>query len=140
MQANHHAGPTGDDHYRGPYADGNEMGTRGWAAVVARPGAAPNTLVVDLSALQLGERGAAVRAVRYASGSGGFNSSTGEVTGHDRLCCGPTVDVTRAPCPLAACPLKATGLNALPAAPFFAEVQGGRCRCFAPQQCDAAPP
>lgn len=129
--------------YTGPFAAGNEMGVTGWRAVVGRAGPSPNTLLIDLSQLDGGQhgngsgwdsgdgRGAAppvITAIRYAAGAT-FN--------HSRICCGPHVDVTREPCAPESCPIKATGLNTLPASPFFAQVLStGKCKCFAPQTCD----
>ena len=56
----------------------------------------------------------------------------------DRMCCGPTVDVTLQPCPMDSCPLHA-GIAPfdLPGVPFLAEIAGGKCKCVAPQVCDA---
>lgn len=124
--------------YTGPFSDGNEMGVTGWHAVAATPGKTPNTLRVDLSHLPAG---AVVRAVRYAAGSGGFNSTTGNYAnrlGSNRICCGPAVDLALEPCPPARCPIKAgVGAQVLPAVPFFAAVtRSGACKCFNPQVCD----
>lgn len=124
--------------YRGPYADGNEMGVTGWVAVAAKAGAAPNTLEVDLATLPAGAR---VAAVRYGVGSGGYNSTTGDYLvrslGSSRVCCGPHVDPALEPCAPESCPIKATGDGALPAVPFFAAItKAGVCSCFSPQVCD----
>ena len=118
------------------------MGVRGWHAVAATPGPRPNTLTVDLSHLPAG---ASVAAVRYAAGSGGYNSSSGRYAvrglGSSRVCCGPKVDTALQPCGPERCPIKASGPGSLPAAPFFAAVSkdSGRCSCFAPQSCGGAP-
>ncbi len=124
--------------YRGPFADGNEMGVSGWVAVAAMAGPTDWTLTVDLSHLP---KGRTVRAIRYANGAGGYNATTGERVyfglGASRICCGPGVDTALQPCHPARCPIKATGEGNLPASPFFAVVEGGHCGCFAPQQCGA---
>lgn len=138
MRANHHLTMEGG-HYHGPYSDGNEMGVEGWMAVAATAGPTDVTLTVALPELPAGSR---VAAIRYASGVGGYNSSTGDRIffglGASRLCCGPTVDTALQPCGPARCPIKATGRGALPAAPFFAAVdEQGQCDCFAPQVCSS---
>ena len=123
ISANHHT----NVEYAGPYEAGNEMGYTGWRAVVAKAGSAPNELVIDLAQLGL-TPAPTILAVRYAAGEG-FNNT--------RMCCGPLVDTRLQPCPMQSCPLKATGLNTLPAVPFFAEVTAaGKCACFSPQVCD----
>jgi hypothetical protein len=124
-QANHH---TDWHQYKGPYEDGNEVGVEGWRAVDATV-SGPAQLTVDLSALG----GATPTALRYAFGTGGWGAP------HlDRMCCGPTVDVTLEPCPMDSCPLHAgvAPFN-LPGVPFLAEIAGGKCKCVAPQVCDA---
>lgn len=125
--------------YLGPFAAGNEMGLTGWIAVAATAGATKGELLVDLSAVPAGKT---ISAVRYAAGSGGYNSTTGQFLerglGSSRVCCGPTVDPTLEPCPPERCPIKADGAGNLPATPFFASVtKAGKCKCFAPQVCDA---
>jgi sialate O-acetylesterase len=123
--ANHHAADWRS--YRGPYADGNEVGVAGWVAVDA-VASGPAELTVDLSPLG----GAVPTAVRYAYGTGGWGAPF-----QDRMCCGPTVDVSLQPCPMDSCPLHAAAPHvALPGVPFLAELVGGKCRCVAPQTCD----
>jgi hypothetical protein len=142
------------DPYRGPYSTGidaqngdqvvpgNEFGVSPWAAVMPAAGVNANEVRVDLSPLG----GSAPTAVRYAMGGGGDgdflpNRQPGPYGAQAaRLCCGPTVDTSREPCPPASCPIKASGRLALPALPFVAEIVGGVCRCLPPQSCDAAPP
>ena len=84
--------------YYGPFADGNEMGVRGWVPVAATAGPTKNTLVVDLSHLP---EGATVSAIRYGAGSGGYNATTGEYLdrglGKSLVCCGPHVDIALQP-------------------------------------------
>lgn len=125
--ANHHAASSS---YRGPYANGNELGVEGWVPVRAvAAGGGGADLRVDVSALG----GAAPTAVRYAWGTGGWGAPF-----IDRMCCGPTVDVELAPCAPGSCPLKATGEGTLPGWPFVAEITAaGKCRCLAPMTCDA---
>jgi len=124
--ANHH---DSSNSYAGSYSNGNELGVTGWVAVNAREGPGPATLTVDLSSLN----GATPTAVRYAFGTGGWGAPF-----VDRMCCGPTVDVTLEPCAPASCPLKATGPNTLPAVPFVAAITpAGKCACLPPQVCDA---
>lgn len=141
MEANHHR-PEGSGTYRGPYSDGNEMGVTGWVAVSAKKGLSSNTLVVDLSHLSPNQT-AQIRAVRYATGTGGYNTTTGATDDHtlggSRICCGPHVDTALEPCGPHLCPIKASGRGNLPAFPFFAAVdmEAGKCSCFAPQKCDA---
>eukprot|EP01045_Picozoa_sp_COSAG04_P047714 COSAG04_NODE_17950_length_455_cov_0.862360_1_plen_151_part_11 len=112
------------------------MGMLGWVAVAATAGPSAASLTVDLSHLPPGKR---ISAVRYAVGSGGYNSTTGQCLvrglGSSRICCGPSVDTALQPCGPERCPIKASGL---PARPFFAAVDKatGQCKCFAPQRCD----
>eukprot|EP00038_Savillea_parva_P025920 m.50173 g.50173 ORF g.50173 m.50173 type:complete len:698 (-) comp7211_c0_seq2:133-2226(-) len=85
-----------------------------WIAVDITEGSAPNEVVVDLS-----RAGGAAFAIRY---------------GWKGDCCSenpPSAD----PCPLASCPLVASG-SKLPANPFLAHIVGGKCKCIAPQTCD----
>jgi hypothetical protein len=126
--AGHH--PQSQDY--SPYANGAEWGVPGWAAVRAVAGPARNQVTVDLSHLPAGSM---PTALRYASGTGGYGSPGG----HDnRMCCGPSLDTALAPCPPGSCPLKATGLNTLPAAPFLAAIDASTraCKCLPPQVCD----
>ena len=60
-------------------------------------------------------------AIRYAWG--------------DYVCCG-TLDRTYTPCPPASCPVMASP-SGLPAMPFFALLQDGKCKCIPPQVCDS---
>jgi len=136
------------DPYRGPYATGvdaqnggaivpgNEFGVEGWVAVLPRAGASPNTVDIDLAPLG----GLAPTAVRYGLGAGGngdFLAARPSGGQGGRFCCGPLVDTAREPCPPGSCPLRTSGRLALPAVPFVAEVVAGKCRCLAPQVCDA---
>jgi hypothetical protein len=124
--ANHHSANWRD--YAGPYASGNEAGVSGWVAVNARATGAAE-LTVDLSPL----KGAVPTAVRYAWGTGGWGAPF-----INRMCCGPTVDVTLEPCAPDSCPLHAgVAPFRLPAVPFLAEIAGGVCKCMPPQKCDA---
>ena len=41
------------------------------------------------------------------------------------------------PCPPGSCPLKASGVGALPAVPFHAAIVAGVCKCVPPQVCDS---
>lgn len=131
------------------------MGLTGWLPVVAKPGPTPSELVVDLTMVPAG---AAVSAIRYAAGSGGYNRTTGRPLarelGSNRICCGPKVDTALEPCEPERCPIKTSGTSAsdgvvggdaknglglqLPAPPFFASIsRAGKCRCFLPQVCDS---
>ena len=73
-------------------------------------------ITVDLSPLN----GTAPTAVRYAWG--------------DSPCCG-LLDRTYTPCPPGSCPVM-TSPSGLPAMPFFALLQDGKCKCIPPQVCD----
>ena len=118
--ANHH-GPDWRA-YEGPFANGNEADVKGWVAVNAVL-AGPASLLVDLAPL----RGAAPTAVRYAWGTGGWGAPF-----LTRMCTGPTVDCSLQPCEVDSCPFSGGGL---PAMPFLAEIEGGVCKCLAPQVC-----
>ena len=59
-------------------------------------------------------------AIRYAWG--------------DYVCCG-TRDRTYTPCPPGSCPVMSSPAM-LPAMPFFALIQDGKCKCIPPQVCD----
>ena len=130
--------------YSGPYergfvggdfsqsVPGNEFGAEGWVAVMPTAGPASNQVTVDLRPAG----GAAITAVRYSLGAGGDGSFLNG-TDSGRFCCGPTVDTSREPCVPEACPIKASGRLGLPAMPFLAAIEAGRCRCIAPQVCDS---
>jgi hypothetical protein len=116
----------------------------GWHAVAATPGPTDDELIVDLSHINL--TGARVSAIRYGSGSGGYNSSTGQylvrALGSSRICCGPHVDPMLEPCGPERCPIMSSGTSVgsvrLPATPFFARItKDGSCKCFVPQECDS---
>eukprot|EP01060_Flectonema_neradi_P030374 TRINITY_DN4390_c0_g1_i3.p1 TRINITY_DN4390_c0_g1~~TRINITY_DN4390_c0_g1_i3.p1 ORF type:complete len:608 (+),score=103.46 TRINITY_DN4390_c0_g1_i3:60-1883(+) len=77
----------------------------------------PNSIVADVS-----EWGDQVFGVRYA-----FFTSGG--------CCSKNAR-TSGPCPIASCPLKASGVGSLPANPFIARIVNGKCKCLSPQVCD----
>lgn len=85
-----------------------------WITVDIATGSAPNELVLDLS-----RTGGVAYAIRYAW--------TGDCCSEDP----PTSD----PCPLASCPVMGTQSN-LPANPFVARIEDGKCKCVAPQVCD----
>ena len=95
-----------------------------WRTLNITAGAQGNTVVVDLSPLG----GTPVVAVRYAWGNT-HDSCCDD--GRNRATSGITV-----PCAPAACPILAAK-SSLPANPFVAMVQGGKCKCIAPQVCDA---
>ena len=99
----------------------------------AGPGA--NEVTVDLAPL----KGVAPTAVRYASGAGSGGWLPGKTTGPDcqRTCCGLGQDCSLKPCPPGSCPLKASGVGALPAVPFHAAIVAGVCKCVPPQVCDS---
>eukprot|EP01060_Flectonema_neradi_P032102 TRINITY_DN5040_c0_g2_i2.p1 TRINITY_DN5040_c0_g2~~TRINITY_DN5040_c0_g2_i2.p1 ORF type:complete len:610 (+),score=126.46 TRINITY_DN5040_c0_g2_i2:77-1906(+) len=78
----------------------------------------PNSVVADVS-----EFGDNIFAVRYAF-----------FTSHVNCCAKNTP--TSGPCPIASCPLKASGLGNLPANPFVAKIINGKCECLPPQVCD----
>lgn len=58
------------------------------------------------------------------------------INGGDTCC--PFQEVTKGltPCVPGSCPL-ITATNSLPANPFYATLEGGKCKCMAPQKCDA---
>ena len=119
--------------YLGPFANGNELGVSGWVAVLPVANG-DNTVSADLSHLG----GLVPTAVRYAWGEGGSNGPGGSASDFpSRLCCGPQLNIERAPCPMESCPLRASGPSRLPAEPFVAAIAGGRCSCLPPQTCDA---
>ena len=120
--------------YQGPFRDGNEFDRRGWLPVVPVANG-DNTISVDLASLG----GLTPTAVRYATGAGGCwdGDPVNDGSECNRMCTGPHVDCSREPCPTGACPLYASGKGALlPAAPFVANIVGGKCECLPPQQCD----
>jgi hypothetical protein len=120
VEDNHH-GPNWQA-YEGPFANGNEVGVKGWVAVNAQLAGA-GALSADLSALG----GAAPTAVRYAWGTGGWGAPF-----LTRMCTGPTVDCSLQPCNIDMCPFSA---GSLPAAPFLARIEGGVCKCLTPAVC-----
>ena len=88
------------------------------------------SVIVDLSAPRL--RGKTPLAVRYAWPLfDGFRGATADT------CC-PTRSLRdgHGPCLPGSCPLY-TAESELPANPFFAVVDGGKCNCRTPQRCDA---
>lgn len=103
-----------------------------WAAAPLRLPAAQGTqaaadaptLVVDVSALRLGPAGPL--AVRY-----GWPLSRGA----DTCCPFEAVASGMQPCVPGSCPIL-TADSSLPANPFYATLDAGRCRCLAPQTCD----
>ena len=94
-----------------------------WVSAVLRHTASNDTLAVDLSPLPAGAK---VLAVRY-----GWPLSSGA----DTCCPSKAVSSGMEPCVPAACPIL-TQKSALPANPFYATLEGNKCRCMAPQQCD----
>ena len=120
VASNHHASDWRS--YEGPFANGNEVGVKGWVAVnaVVDGGGA---LTVDLAPL----KGAPPTAVRYAWGTGGWGAPF-----LTRMCTGPTLDCSLQPCETEACPFSGGGL---PALPFLAAIEGGVCKCLPPQVC-----
>ena len=128
LERNHH----NNEGYRGPYAAGKEMNVEGWVAVMPAAGPGDNEVTLDLTPLG----GLAPRAVRYATGAGGWGSTVPNFSGCGRLCCGPTLDCRNEPCPPNSCPIKA-GKGELPAVPFVAAIVNNKCQCVAPQVCGA---
>lgn len=118
--------------YLGPFSTGNELGVTGWVAVMP-VAVGDNTVTIDLAHLG----GLEPTAVRYAFGEGGTNGPGAASNFPSRICCGPQLNIERAPCPMESCPLHASGPSHLPAQPFVAAIVGGRCSCLAPQVCDA---
>ena len=57
------------------------------------------------------------------------------INGGDTCC--PALSVTKGltPCVPGSCPL-ITATNSLPVNPFYATLEGGKCKCMAPQKCD----
>lgn len=82
--------------------------------------ATASSVVVDISSV------GPIFGVRYAwmTGFGG----QGDCCAHN--------PPTKGPCELASCPLKAAP-SGLPANPFVARIENGKCKCIAPQVCDA---
>jgi len=127
--------------YHGPYSiglfqgnkvPGNEFGVKGWVAVMPVAGPSPNQVSVDLSPLD----GASPTAIRYNLGSGGNGDFLNRTNGQaGRLCCGPFVDVSKEPCFIGSCPIKASGRLNLPALPFLAQIKDGKCLCLPPTVC-----
>ena len=89
---------------------------KNWTNANIKLGANGDSIVVDLSPLN----GTAPTAVRYAW--------------DDYPCCG-TVDRDLKPCPPGSCPVMSSP-SMLPAMPFFALIQDGKCKCIPPQVCD----
>merc|ERR1711959_45181 len=77
--------------------------------------AGPTSVTVDLA-----KSGGVAYAIRY---------------GWDGGCCSPEATVNGDPCPSASCPLT-SHFAGLPANPFLARIEGGRCKCLEPQVCD----
>jgi hypothetical protein len=95
-------------------------------------GPSPNQVSVDLSPLD----GASPTAIRYNLGSGGNGDFLNRTNGQaGRLCCGPFVDVSKEPCFIGSCPIKASGRLNLPALPFLAQIKDGKCLCLSPTVC-----
>jgi hypothetical protein len=101
-----------------------------WTSAVLRAASKRNvaatstdTLLVDLSQLP---SGAHVLALRY-----GWPLSRGA----DTCCPSKAVRSGIEPCVPASCPIL-TQKSHLPANPFYATLEGGRCKCMAPQKCD----
>jgi len=121
--------------YKGPFSTGNELGVEGWVAVMPTAGPAANEVTVDLAPL----KGQLPTAVRYGlgAGSGAWLPGQTQGPGCQRVCCGLGQDCSLKPCPAGSCPIKASGVGELPATPFRAAIVGSKCKCVAPQVCDA---
>lgn len=91
----------------------------GWQSVNISVGSDGQSIVADLTPLN----GLTPIAVRYAWGVSECCDKTD-----------PMMYVTKT-CGPAACPIM--GSSGLPANPWIAEIAGGKCRCVAPQVCDA---
>merc|ERR1712039_105124 len=78
-------------------------------------------IAADLSAL----KGLSPVAVRYAWGNSHY--------GRDSCCFDPSVYQNK-PCKEAACPIMSS--SSLPANPFMALIENGKCKCLEPQICD----
>lgn len=113
--ANFHLGPKVMDYPPWTYAP------------IAAGAAGSNTIVVDVSAFGDSPEAiaAAVTGVRYARWAR---------VDHP-VCCGD-LDFSLEPCPPNSCPISSSKSD-LPAMPFEAEIVGGKCKCLAPQVCDA---
>ena len=83
---------------------------------------AADSLLVDVSHLP---SGSTILAIRY-----GWPLSRGA----DTCCPSKSVLAGLEPCVPASCPIL-TATSALPANPFYATLEGGKCRCLAPQVC-----
>jgi hypothetical protein len=91
-----------------------------WIAVNIAEGGAPNEVVVDLSTINR-TLFPHIFAIRY--------DWTGD-------CCSENPPTSK-PCPLASCPIMGSN-SMLPANPFVAHITSeGKCKCIAPQICDA---
>ena len=109
-----------------PLRPGGDEWEQAWISLNISAGASAYEVVADLTLLGPTAR---LAAVRFA---------WGEQVGHgERLCCAEGLDPLLGrskPCASAACPIVASG--GLPANPFLARVEDGRCRCVPPQVCD----
>lgn len=125
-------GPYSSGVYQGQIVDGNEFGVSPWVAVMPAAGPGVNQVTVDLTPLA----GSTPTAIRYNLGSGGNGDFLNRTNGQaGRLCCGPFVDVSKAPCFIGSCPIKASGRLNLPALPFLAQIENGKCKCLPPAVC-----
>ena len=126
-------GPYSKGIYQGNIVLGNEFGVSPWVAVMPQVGPLSNQISVDITLLS----GAIPTAIRYNLGSGGngdyLNRTNGGQAG--RFCCGPFVDTSLEPCYIGSCPIKASGRLNLPAVPFLAQIENGKCKCIPPAIC-----
>eukprot|EP00117_Sycon_ciliatum_P047952 scpid52642/ scgid34202/ Sialate O-acetylesterase; Sialic acid-specific 9-O-acetylesterase; Yolk sac protein 2; Sialate O-acetylesterase small subunit; Sialate O-acetylesterase large subunit len=97
-----------------PYSP--DAADKNWMFVNVMADSSGSGITVDLSTLS----GSKPTAVRYAW--------------QDYPCCG-ALDRTYTPCAPGSCPVMASP-SMLPAMPFFALLEGGRCKCIPPQVCD----
>merc|ERR1711865_228210 len=98
-----------------------------WApAPLSQSSASPDSLVVDLQNLQVGPGGAL--AVRYAWPL---------ADGADTCCPSKLVRDGHMPCVPGSCPILTTK-SSLPANPFYATLESGKCNCMPPQKCDGS--
>ena len=98
----------------------------GWKNVEMRF-VSSNSIALDISAL----KGQTLTGVKYGHGVQGVYPENG----HVRTCCG-TLDISTSYCPPENCPIKSSAAD-LPAMPFMAQLINSKCKCLAPQECDA---
>ena len=108
--------PSFDGNGDAPISDPNQF-NMGWINLPLRAGPTPTSAIVDLAPL----RGSVPTAVRYAWGIVDCCDLSDPSLYSEHGC-------------IANCPL--VGSSGLPANPFMARIEGGKCTCVAPQRCE----